>query len=194
MVPVTGSLVSTTLCSGRNANCTYRSLIFCVYCDTDWILPAGYQVLLLEYAEGRTMDADGFSIVDNRAGVTIGVELYVPWDAPEMAIDLSSTGTVPLRIVPDVFGMSGHRDRAMESRILQGRDARSVLVLVPDCHGLDQNFHDVTIVDIGDLPESQVSIPELSELAHKWPPAVINHMRWRQWRQGAIPEETASAM
>ena len=33
---------------------------------------------------------------------------------------------------------------------------------------------------MGDLPESQVSIPELSKLAHKWPPAVINHMRWRQ--------------
>ena len=29
---------------------------------------------------------------------------------------------------------------------------------------------------MGDLPES----PELSELAHKWPPAVINHMRWPQ--------------
>ena len=36
----------------------------------------------------------------------------------------------------------------------------------------------MTIVDMGDLPESQVSIPELSELVHKWPPAVINHMRW----------------
>ena len=49
------------------------------------------------------MDADGFSIVDNRAGVTFGVELYVPWDAPEMAIDLSSTGTV--------FGTSSGRPR-----------------------------------------------------------------------------------
>ena len=26
------------------------------------------------------MDASGFSAVDNRAGVTFGVELYVPWD------------------------------------------------------------------------------------------------------------------
>ena len=106
-MPVSGSLVSPTLFSGRDADCTYRSLIFCVNCDKDWIVPAGYQVLLLEYAEGRTMEADGFSIVDNRAGVTSGVELYVPWDAPEMAIDLSSTGTVLLRNVPDVFGMSG---------------------------------------------------------------------------------------
>ena len=69
---------------------------------------------------------------------------------------------------------------ATESGILQGRDARSVRVLVPDCRGLDQSFHDVTVVDMGDLPESQVSIPELSELAKKWPPVVIAHMRWRQ--------------
>ena len=64
--------------------------------------------------------------------------------------------------------------------ILQGRDARSVWVLVPDCRGLDQNFHDVTVVDTGDLPESQVSIPELSEQVHRRFPAVITHMRWRQ--------------
>ena len=76
--------------------------------------------------------------------------------------------------------MSGRRDSATESRILQGRDARSVWVLVPDCRGLEQNFHDVTVVDMGDLPESKVSIPELSELARRWPPAVITHMRWRQ--------------
>ena len=45
---------------------------------------------------------------------------------------------------------------ARQSRILQGRDARSVRVLVPDCRGLDQNFHDVTVVDMGDLPEPAV--------------------------------------
>ena len=91
-----------------------------------------------------TMDADRFSTVDNRAGVTFGVELYVPWNAPEMAVDLSSASAVPLRNVPDVFGMIRHRDSAIESRVLQGRDARSIRVLIPDCRGLDQNFHDVT--------------------------------------------------
>ena len=95
-------------------------------------------------------------------------------------MDLSSTSAVPLRNVPDVFGMIGRRNSATESRVLQGRDARSIRVLIPDCRGLDQNFHDVTVVDMGDLPESHVSMPELSELAHKWPPVVINHMRWRQ--------------
>ena len=99
------------------------------------------------------MDADGFSIVDNCADVTFGVELYVPWDAPEAVVDVSSAGTVTLQNVPDVFGMVGRRDSATESLVLQGRDAHSMRVLVPDCRGLDQNFHDVTVVGMGDLPE-----------------------------------------
>ena len=130
-VPVTGSLVSPTLFSCRDAICTTRSSIYWIVCGTDWVLPAGYQVLLPEYVECGTMDADGFSIVDNRAGVTFGVELYVPWDAPEMAVDLSSASAVPLRNVLDVFGMVGRRDSATESHVLQGRDAR-IRVLIPD--------------------------------------------------------------
>ena len=73
-----------------------------------------------------------------------------------------------------------HGSDAAESRILQGRDIHSVRVLVPDPQGLDQNFHDVTIVDMGDVPESSVSIPELSSLHQQWPPAVLCHMGWLQ--------------
>ena len=142
-------------------------------------------VIQLEFAAVVTsmagaMDAAGFSRVVNHGGVTFGVELYVPWDAPEMVTDLSAKGTVPLRDFQDVFGMCGRRKGATESRILQGIDVRSVRVLVPDCRGLERNFHDVTVVDMGDLPESEVSIPELSDLTRIWPPAVIAHMRWRQ--------------
>ena len=36
------------------------------------------------------------------------------------------------------------------------------------------------IVDMGNLPESHVSRPELAEFIHRWPLAVINHMTWRQ--------------
>ena len=179
-VPVTESLVSPILFSCQHTICTARSSIYWIVCGTDWVLPVGYQVLLPEFVECWTMDADGFSIVDNRAGVTFGVELYVQWDAPEAVVDVSSAGAVPLRNVPDVVRMVGRHDSATESRVLQGRDARSIRVLVPDCRGLDQNFHDVTVVDMGDLPESHVSMPELSELIHKWPPAVINHIQWRQ--------------
>ena len=58
--------------------------------------------------------------------------------------------------------------------------ARSTPPEVCSAGRIDQNFHDVTIVDMGDLPESHVSMPELSELIHKWPPAVIIHNMWRQ--------------
>ena len=77
-VPVTGSLISPTLFSYRDAIYTARSSIYWIVCGTDWVLPAGYQVLLPEFVGCWIMDADGFSIVDNRAGVTFGVELYVP--------------------------------------------------------------------------------------------------------------------
>ena len=95
-------------------------------------------------------------------------------------MDVSAAGVVPLPNLPDVIGLVGRRDNATESQILQGRDPRSIRVFVPDCRELDQNFHDVTIVNMGDVPESHVSMPELAEFIHKWPPAVINDMMWRQ--------------
>ena len=53
-------------------------------------------------------------------------------------------------------------------------------MLIPVGQGPDQSVHDVTIVDMGKLPEPHVSVLQLAELMHIWPPAVINHMMWRQ--------------
>ena len=100
--PVTGSLVSSTLFSCRDVFCT-GSTVNWTFCGTDNVLPAGYQVLQW-IAERWTMDANGFSVVDNRVGITFGVELYVPWDAPEAVVDVSSAGVVPMHSVPDVGG------------------------------------------------------------------------------------------
>ena len=126
------------------------------------------------------MAMNGVAVVEDRAGITFGDELYVPWDAPEVVVDISSAGVVPLRHIPDVIGLAGRREGAAESRVLQGRDIRSVQILVPDCRGVDQNFHGVTIVDMGDVPESHISLPGLSTLSQQWPPAVISHMGWCQ--------------
>ena len=38
----------------------------------------------------------------------------------------------------------------------------------------------VRVVDMGDVPESSVSLPELSVLREQWPPAVFRHMVWLQ--------------
>ena len=123
-VTVTGSLESLALSGRRDADGICRPSALREYGDAAWNLP------LLCRTDGVAMDAAGFSMVDNRAGVTFGVELYMPWNAPEMATDLSARGTVPLCDVQDVFGMCGRRRGATESHILQGRDARSVRVLV----------------------------------------------------------------
>ena len=92
---VTGSLVSSTLFSCRDVFCTAGSTLNWTFCGTDWVLPTKYQVLLQRIAERWTMDANGFSVVDNLAGLTFGVELYVPWDVLEAVEDVSSAGVVP---------------------------------------------------------------------------------------------------
>ena len=88
--PVTGSLVSSTLFSCRDMFCTAGFSSNRTFCGTDWVLPAGYQVFWQWIAERWTMAASGVSVVDDRAGITFGVELYVPWDAPEAVVDVSS--------------------------------------------------------------------------------------------------------
>ena len=67
------------------------------------------------------MATDGAALVEGRAGITFGVELYVPWDAPEAVVDIHSAGVVPLESIPDVIGLTGRRPDATESRVLQGR-------------------------------------------------------------------------
>ena len=63
-------------------------------------------------------------------------------------VDINLADVVMLGSLPDKVGLFGRRKDAAASRILQGRDSRSVRFLVPDVRGVDQNFHDVTIVDM----------------------------------------------
>ena len=126
------------------------------------------------------MAADSVEEAGGRAGITFDVELVVPWDAPEAVINLDSDGLLDLDMVPDVIGLSGRRPEAAVCRILQGRAVRSVRALVPDPRGLERNFHDVTIVNMGELPEVSMSIADLFHLRGQWPPMVLRHMVWLQ--------------
>ena len=45
-------------------------------------------------------------------------------------------------------------------------------VLIPDSRGLERNFHDVTIVDMGDLPEVSVSLDDFFFLSS--PPSMVD--------------------
>ena len=42
---------------------------------------------------------DGGALVEDRAGITSGVELFVPWNA---VVDIQSEGVISLGSVPDV--------------------------------------------------------------------------------------------
>ena len=87
--------------------------------DTDWINRTGFRVWLQTIAGDCSMDADS-SMVDNRERNTFGMDLFVPWDAPESVVDVSLASVVPLRDLPDGMGMVGRQKDATESRILQG--------------------------------------------------------------------------
>ena len=157
-VPVTGSLVCFSWFNVRNTTETVSFPRRQTLGDTDQVIRAEFQVWLQAIAGDCNMDADSL-VIDDREGDTFGMDLSVPWDAPEAVMDVSSAGVVPLRDLPDGMGLVGRQKDATESRILQGRDPHSIRVLVPDRRGFDQNVRDVTIVDMGNLPESDVSRP-----------------------------------
>ena len=135
--PVTGSLVSSALFDCLlfdclDVYCTTRFTSCWTFCSTDCVLLAGFGLFLRRVGECWTMATNGVALAEDRAGITFGVELYVLWDAPEAVVDISLEGVVPLRHIPDVIGLVGRREGTAESRVLQGRDVRSVRVLVPD--------------------------------------------------------------
>ena len=125
--PVTGSLVFYALFGCLDVYCAAGFTLCRTFCSTDCVLLAG--LFTCRVSGYWTMATEAAALVENRAGITFGVELYVPWDAPEAVVDIRSEGVVPLRSIPDVIGLAGRRADAVECRIIQGRDIRSVRVL-----------------------------------------------------------------
>ena len=80
---------------------------------------------------------DGAALVDDCSGVTFTAELCIPWDAPEAVINIDSADLVSLGSFPDKVGLFGRWKDAAVSRILAGRDSRSVRFVVPDGRAVD---------------------------------------------------------
>ena len=134
-------------------------------------------------------------VTDNAAAAETGLasRLVLSWSFPgtlrRQFVDLHSDGAMYLDTVPDVIDLTGRRPGVAVIRVLQGRDVRSVYALVPDPRVLERGFHDVTIVDMRDLPEPPVSMDELSLLRRQWPPTVLRHMVWLQQDLDAMRAE-----
>ena len=130
--PVTGSLVFSAPLDYLDVYCAAEFALCWLFCSTDCVWLAGLGLFFRRVSVYWIMAMEGAALVENRAGITFGVEMYVPWDAPEAVVDIHSEGVLPLGSIPDVIGLTGRRSDAAESRILQGRDVRSVRVLVLD--------------------------------------------------------------
>ena len=80
----------------------------------------------------------------------------------------------------DKVGLFGRRTDAAVSRIIAGRDNRSVRFLVPDGRVVDRGYHDVTVVDMGEEREPMVVMKDMMRLGELWPAEVFDHMKWHQ--------------
>ena len=117
------------------------------------------------------------ALANDRSGVTFTAELCVLWDAPEAVIDIDSPDLVCLGSLPDKVGLFSRRTDAAVSRIIAGRDSRSVRFLVPDGRVVDRGYHDVTVVDMGEECEHMVVMKDMMRLGELWPAEVFDHMK-----------------
>ena len=113
-VPVTGSLVCFSWFNIRNTTETVCFPWRRTLGDTDRANRAEFQVWLQAIAGDCNMDVDSL-VIDDREGDTFGMDLSVPWDAPEAMVDVSSAGVVPLRDLPDGMGLVRRQNDATES-------------------------------------------------------------------------------
>ena len=123
---------------------------------------------------------DGAALADDRSGVTFTAELCVPWDAPEAVVDINSTDLISLGSFPDKVGLFVRRKEAAVSRIMAGRDSRSVRFGVPDGRVVDRGYHDVTVVDMEEEREPMIVLSDMTRLRELWPVEVFDHMKWYQ--------------
>ena len=69
--------------------CTAGFSFYWTFCGRDSVWVAGCQLFLRRVSERGKMATNGVAVVEDRAGITFGVELYFPWDAPEAVVDIS---------------------------------------------------------------------------------------------------------
>ena len=95
---------------------------------------------------------EGAALVEDRAGIKFGVELYMSWDAPDVVLDIHSEGVVPLGSVPDVVGLVGRRSGLVWSPIRWDwtRTSMTLRLWPPAVATCDLSSHGVASAGSGD--------------------------------------------
>ena len=164
--PVTGSLLFNAHVCRLAVYCATGFSSCVLFSGCDGIRLAVFRLFLRRVSGDFVMATDRVAPAGVRSGITFGVTLDVPWNAPEAYVHLHLDDVVDLDTVPDVLGLIGRRPEAAVFRVLQGRDARSVRALILDLRVLE------------DLAEPSVFQDKLSLLRLQWPVTVLRNMVW----------------
>ena len=116
--PVTGSLVFFAPLDCLNVSCAAECASCWLFCGTDCACLASFRLFIWQVSISWIMAMEGAALVEACAGITFGVELYVPWDTPDAVVDMHSEGFVPLGSIPDVVGLVGRRRRIRPVRVM----------------------------------------------------------------------------
>ena len=75
---MTGSLIDSAFSDCLIVLCTAGFSSTWTFCSTDFVLLAGFVLSVRRVNDFGNMAADGAALAEVRAGITFGVELYVP--------------------------------------------------------------------------------------------------------------------
>ena len=142
--PSTGLLLFYTLRRLRHY-CAAEYSTGWTFCDTVWNPLCIEGFFLRRGAFQACQVMDGAVLVHNRSSVTFHDELCIPWDAPRVIIDTSSTitfGSVPR---PHRVVLLGRDEDVNDRQILADGDSRVVQFRRPELHRANREYGDVAL-------------------------------------------------
>ena len=130
------------------------------FCDTVWNSLRIEGLFLRRGAFQACQAMDGAVLVHSRSRVTFDAELCIPWDAPRVVVDETSTiafGSVPR---PHRVVLLGRDEDVNDRRILADGDSRVMRFRRPELHSANKESSDVAL-----LVQGEARQPPTSEFA-----------------------------
>ena len=147
--PSTGLLLFYTIRCLRHYRAAEYSTCW-TFCDTVWNSLRIEGFFLRRGAFQACQAMDGAVLVHNCSSVTFHDELCIPWDAPRVVIDESSTitfGSVPR---PHRVVLLGRDEDVNDRQNLADGDSRVVQFRRPELHSANKEYGDVALRDNGE--------------------------------------------
>ena len=154
--PSTGLLLFYTIRRLRHY-CAAKYSTCWTFCDTVWNSIRIEGLFLRRGAFQACQAMDGAVLMHNRSSVTFHAELCIPWDAPRVVMDESSTiafGSVPH---PHRVVLLGRDEDVNDRRILADGDSWVVQFRRPELHSANKEYGNVALQAKGEAREPPTS-------------------------------------